>query len=77
MEFIDKVEDFLEKGAELNNFKYSRSDDGKVHHFSIGRESLTLCKYLVKGIGVLNGEVGYLPIGFVNHVISTLNPTEV
>ena len=42
MEFIDKVEDFLEKGAELNNFKYSRSDDGKVHHFSIGRESLTL-----------------------------------
>ena len=77
MEFIDKVEDFLEKGSELNNFKFSRSSNGKVYHLSIGRESLTLCKYLVKEIGVLNGEVGYLPMGFVNHVISTLKPTEI
>lgn len=76
-EFIDKVEDFLEKGAELNKFTYAKSECGKVHHFSIGRESLTLSKFLMHDIGVLNGEIGKLPRGFTAHVINTLQPTEV
>lgn len=72
--FLEKVEDFLEKGAELNSFTLSESKNGKVFLFNIGRESLVLVKHLVSETAILNGEMGDIPNGFVSHVMNTLKP---
>lgn len=75
-EFIDKIEDFLEKGAELNNFSYLVSDNKKVHQFSIGREVLVLVNHATCETAILNNnEIGKIPNGFIRHVINTLQPT--
>jgi hypothetical protein len=76
-DFLNKVEDFLEKGAELNKFTLATSDNKKVFLFKIGRESLTLIKHLTNETAILNGEMGSIPNGFTNHVMRTLKPEEV
>lgn len=76
-DFLDKVEDFLEKGAELNKFTLSESKNRKVLLFNIGRESLVLVKHTLSETAILNGEMGEIPNGFINHVMKTLKPTEI
>lgn len=73
-EFLDLVEDFLEKGAELNKFTYDSSENGKIHLFKIGRERLVLVKHLMNEHAILNDQIGILPIGFIGHVLNTLKP---
>lgn len=74
-EFLDEIEDFLEKGAELNKFTYAVSKNGNVHIFKIGRESLILINHMLSENAVLNGKLGEIPNGFISHVIKTLQPT--
>ena len=75
-DFLDLVEDFLEKGAELNNFTLAESDNKKVIMFKIGRESLILISHMTSETAILNGEMGSIPNGFFKHVMRTLQPTE-
>lgn len=74
---LDKIEDFLEKGAELNKFTLAVSKNKKVYSFKIGRESLILIKHTLSETAILNGEMIDIPNGFVNHVVNTLQPTAV
>lgn len=76
-DFLDRVEDFLEKGAELNKFTLAESKNGKVFLFKIGRESLVLIKHTLSETAILNGEIGEIPKGFVNYVMKTLKPKEI
>lgn len=76
-EFLDQVEDFLEKGAELNKFTLATSDNKKVYLFKIGRESLVLIKHTLSETAILNGEMGSIPNGFTSYVINTLKPEEI
>lgn len=76
-DFLDKIEDFLEKGAELNKFTYAVSKNGDVHQFKIGRENLILVRHVFTETAILNGEMSGIPNGFVSHVINTLKPTEI
>lgn len=71
-EFLDKVEDFLEKGAELNKFTYAISENKKIHQLKIGRESLILINHLMSENAILNGEIGVIPNGFIRHVLNAL-----
>lgn len=73
-DFLDKVEDFLEKGAELNKFSICHSKNKRVWHFVIGRERLTLIKGIFGDTAILNDDVGELPFGFTSYVIKTLKP---
>lgn len=71
-EFLNRVEDFLEKGAELNKFTYAISENKKIHQLKIGRESLILVNHLMSENAILNGEIGTIPNGFIRHVLNTL-----
>lgn len=71
-EFLDKVEDFLEKGAKLNKFTYAISENKKIHILKIGRESLILINHLMSENAILNGELNVIPNGFICHVLNTL-----
>lgn len=73
-EFLDRIECFLEKGAELNKFTLNESENGKVFLFKIGRESLVLVNHLLSETAILNGELGNIPNGFTSHVMNTLKP---
>lgn len=75
--FLDRIEDFLEKGAELNKFTLATSKNKKVHLFKIGRESLVLIKHTLSETAILNGEMGDIPNGFTSHVLKTLQPEEI
>lgn len=76
-DFLDRVEDFLEKGAELNKFTLAESKNGKVFLFKIGRESLVLVKHLTSETAILNDEIGSIPNGFTRYVMNTLKPQEI
>ena len=76
-DFLDRVEDFLEKGAELNKFTLAESKNGKVFLFKIGRESLVLVKHLTSETAILNDEIGSIPNGFTSYVMNTLKPQEI
>lgn len=71
-QFLDDVEDFLEKGAERNNFTYAISKNKKIHILKSGAESLILVNHPMSENGILNGTLGALPNGFIKHVLSTL-----
>ena len=77
VDFLDKVEDFLEKGAELNKFTLTESENKKVVMFKIGRESLVLITHMTSETAILNGEIGSIPNGFFKHVMRTLQPQEI
>lgn len=75
-QFLDKIEDFLEDACSQGQVIHNSCDNG-VHVFKHGRQQLTLIRFLTKEIAILNDEMGYIPNGFVSHVIKTIKPTEI
>lgn len=75
-QFLDKIEDFLEDSCSQGQVIHN-SCDKDVHVFKYGRQQLTLIRFLTKEIAILNDEMGYIPNGFVSHVIKTIKPTEI
>ncbi len=72
-EFLNKVEDFLEKGAELNKFTYAISENKKIHQLKVGRESLILINHLMSENAILNGEIQKINYGFSIQVFYSPN----